>query len=279
MEETLVDINSLRLCICRWGHPQGSTVLILHGWLDHAGAWSKVAEHLAARGHHVIIPDQRGHGKSEHAPASSHYHFADYVADVMALIDHQGIKRFSLIGHSMGGTVSTIHSAFASSKPERLILIEGLGPVHEPDAVAAKRYKQHLMQRLEEKAHRPMDSLDIAAQKLRRINNLAVEWSLEQAKRLTIERNGQFYWRWDPRHREKSAIGFHLPRHLSMLSHIDIPTDLVFGERSWYKGIPDLQQRIESFSSTPKEHRIDSGHSPHLECPKDLSTLLGRLLE
>ena len=279
MKETHISINSLRLCICSWGQPQGSTVLILHGWLDHAGAWSKVADHLANQGHHVIIPDQRGHGKSDYGPASSHYHFADYVADVMELVKQQGSEEFSLIGHSMGGTVATLHTAFSPRKPKKLILIEGLGPVHESEAMAAKRYKQHLKQRLEGTEHRPMPSLSNAAKKLRRINNIAVDWSLEQARRLTVERESQFYWRWDPRHRQKSAVGFHLPRHLSMLSHIDVPTDLIFGETSWYKGIPDLQHRIDAFSCTPRQHRINSGHSPHLECPKDLSRMLCDLLE
>jgi pimeloyl-ACP methyl ester carboxylesterase len=42
----------------------GQTVLLLHGAGDNAGAWSRVAGSLLAKGRY-LIPDLAGHGTSE----------------------------------------------------------------------------------------------------------------------------------------------------------------------------------------------------------------------
>ena len=103
MQEQFLQINGLRICVASLG--SGPAIVISHGWLDHAGSWMQVAQQLASAGFRVIVPDQRGHGRSEHVPQSSHYHFPDYVADLALLLNVMQLKEYSLIGHSMGGTV------------------------------------------------------------------------------------------------------------------------------------------------------------------------------
>ena len=64
-----------------------STVILVHGYMDAAGTWDRVAPALAARGFRVLAPDMRGFGDGDRAPRGSYYHFADYIADLAEVID------------------------------------------------------------------------------------------------------------------------------------------------------------------------------------------------
>jgi hypothetical protein len=85
MEEEMVDVRGAATCLCTWGPPNGPTLLIVHGILDHGAAWDAVARSLAARGYRVVAPDLRGHGRSAHLATGASYHLIDFVADLDAL--------------------------------------------------------------------------------------------------------------------------------------------------------------------------------------------------
>jgi pimeloyl-ACP methyl ester carboxylesterase len=88
-------------------------VLMLHGGAQTAHSFDEVAPVLARR-HHVVCLDQRGHGDTDWAPR---YRRIDFVADVDAVLDHQGWPTASLVGMSLGGLNAM---AFAASRPERV---------------------------------------------------------------------------------------------------------------------------------------------------------------
>ena len=145
MQEDYRIINHLQICFCSWSDTPN--IVFLHGWLDQAAGWNQVALNLSQKGHAVCAYDQRGHGKSEHAPLSSHYHFPDYVADLDAILQTLPHQKVTLIGHSMGGTVASLYSALRPQKISKLVLIEGLGPLAEDPKQAFLRYQKHLAQR------------------------------------------------------------------------------------------------------------------------------------
>lgn len=90
------------------------TYLCLHGLVDTVAIWDHLAEPLALRGT-VLRVDQRGHGKSGTPPGATGRE--DLAADVVAVLDSQGIDRAILVGHSMGGIVSM---ATALEHPDRV---------------------------------------------------------------------------------------------------------------------------------------------------------------
>jgi pimeloyl-ACP methyl ester carboxylesterase len=75
----------------------------LHGLVDNVDIWKRLAPALESRGRVTRI-DQRGHGASE-APTGP-YSRADLAADVIGVLDAEGIDRTILVGHSMGGIVA-----------------------------------------------------------------------------------------------------------------------------------------------------------------------------
>ena len=93
------------------------TVLLLHGFLDSGATWDLVAPHLAVAGFRVLAPDLRGFGDSGRVPLGGYYYFADYIADVAALVDLLAPKDLSVVGHSMGGGVASL---FTGVYPERV---------------------------------------------------------------------------------------------------------------------------------------------------------------
>lgn len=126
-EGLFFEIPGLRLAALAWGPVDGERVLALHGWLDNAASFSRLAPKL--EGCRVVAPDFPGHGHSAHRPVGARYHFIDYVADTLAAMDALGWERCSLLGHSLGGAVASIVAGAMPERVARVVLIEALGPL------------------------------------------------------------------------------------------------------------------------------------------------------
>ena len=92
--------------------PEGRTPIVcLHGLTRNSRDFADLAEHLAAQGRRVIVPEMRGRGFSDYAPDSSTYHGEQYAADLEILLDELGFARFISVGTSMGGLITMIFAA------------------------------------------------------------------------------------------------------------------------------------------------------------------------
>lgn len=122
--------TGLRYHYLAWGEPAATRrIVLVHGFLDSAWTWYRVAPILAeSLGCLVIAPDLRGHGESQWIGPGGYYHFLDYVADMASFGTSLGLASFDLIGHSMGGSVATYLAALQPSSIRSLVLIEGMGP-------------------------------------------------------------------------------------------------------------------------------------------------------
>ena len=52
--------DGLRFDVTEHGPPDGTPVLLLHGFPQTAASWEPVARRLADAGYRVLAPDQRG---------------------------------------------------------------------------------------------------------------------------------------------------------------------------------------------------------------------------
>lgn len=75
-------------------------VLLVHGLGGDSGTWDRFTAALTAEGRRVIAVDLRGHGRSAH---TDDYSFDAFGNDVSAVVDHLGLQRVDLVGHSLGG--------------------------------------------------------------------------------------------------------------------------------------------------------------------------------
>ena len=98
---------------------RGPPLLLLAGLASDSLSWLTVGEPLAAR-FRTIAPDNRGVGRTrpQEGPAS-----VDAMAeDCAALLDHLGVARADVIGHSMGGFVAQRLALRHPARVRRLVL-------------------------------------------------------------------------------------------------------------------------------------------------------------
>jgi 3-oxoadipate enol-lactonase len=113
-----IQVNNITLTYEKLG--SGAPLMLIHGYpLDHT-IWAEVADLLKDK-FTLILPDLRGFGQS--TTLETPYTMADMADDLADLLDHLGIEKVALAGHSMGGYVCL---AFAKKYPQR---VSGLGLV------------------------------------------------------------------------------------------------------------------------------------------------------
>lgn len=99
-------------------------VIVLHGFLGSGRNWQTIAKQLA-NDHHVVWADLRNHGAS---PWSEEMTYLAMASDILALIDHYGAERASLIGHSMGGKAAMMTALLEPQRVARLAVVD-IAPV------------------------------------------------------------------------------------------------------------------------------------------------------
>ncbi|UDY24403.1 alpha/beta fold hydrolase [Nocardioides sp. Kera G14] len=95
--------------------------MLLHGLMGSGAGWTPVARLLDAE-LDVVMPDARGHGRSN-APASG-YRYLDLAADVAALVQELGLSHLVLIGHSMGAMTAALTATQIGRLLRGLVLID-----------------------------------------------------------------------------------------------------------------------------------------------------------
>lgn len=113
-------VNGARLWYDVSGPASGTPILLHHGYTASRVNWLPVAQRLAQR-HRVILMECRGTGESEHTAAG--YTLEQYADDVIGIVDHVGIDRFTYAGHSMGGGIGYVLALRYPQRLERLILM------------------------------------------------------------------------------------------------------------------------------------------------------------
>ncbi len=195
---TFTGADGLRLVADEWNRPAGPddgdtarpSVLMLHGGGQNRWSWKKTGQVLADRGLHVVALDSRGHGDSDRSP-DARYSIEALSADAEHVLDQIG-RPTVLIGASMGG-LTGIQTA-RDAGPERvtgLVLVDVV-PRYEKDGSARIRdfmfSHVHGFETLEDAAdavaaylpHRPRPQ------------------SPEGLKKNLRQRNGRWFWHWDP---------------------------------------------------------------------------------
>jgi pimeloyl-ACP methyl ester carboxylesterase len=101
-------------------------VVLVHGWGVSARCWDTVAPTLRARGHDVVLLDQRCCGRSDND--FEDVSIAALGADVARLVEHLGLERPVLNGWSLGGAVAVEAAARLGAAAAGLVLTGGATP-------------------------------------------------------------------------------------------------------------------------------------------------------
>jgi pimeloyl-ACP methyl ester carboxylesterase len=274
-------LGGLRHSYLLWDLGGPRPLVLLHGFLDQAASFSPLVAALAEGGldgFTVAALDFRGHGRSGWIGAGGSYHFPDYVSDLHDLLVHlEGAHGCAgptaLLGHSMGGTVA---GYFAGTFPERLshlVLVEGLGPFAVPLSEGPEQMRAWIegTRRWQGRTPRKLATVEAAAGRLR-VGNHRLPAPLADA--LAVEGTREVpgdgvVWRFDPRHRVRSAVPFQFERLAPFLEAITAPVLLVDGADSGK--LPDAPEREAILQGAKKVVIEDCGHMVHHDRPEALA--------
>ncbi len=97
----------------------GIPLVLVHGYLGGSSQWAAQLP-LLSQYFEVVTLDLAGYGRANHLVAPTD--LADHARNVLATLDHMGIERFHLLGHSMGGMVVQEIARQAPHRVNKLVL-------------------------------------------------------------------------------------------------------------------------------------------------------------
>ncbi|QOD59860.1 alpha/beta hydrolase [Polaribacter haliotis] len=93
---------------------KGTAVVLIHGFLENSTMWKDIIPKISKR-NRVITIDLLGHGKTE---CIGYSHSMELFAEtIKAVLQHLKIRKYILVGHSLGGYVAL---AFAEKNPQKV---------------------------------------------------------------------------------------------------------------------------------------------------------------
>lgn len=90
--------DGTRLFVQDWG--SGRPIVFLSAWTFHSNVWGSHIATLSAHGFRCVVPDRRGHGRSD-APSTG-YDLVTMVDDFSMIMDELDLRDAVLVAHSMG---------------------------------------------------------------------------------------------------------------------------------------------------------------------------------
>lgn len=110
---------SSRLAYLQAGE-HGPALLFLHGWAAFKELWWNTLR-SAAPDYRCFAVDLPGHGGS---PLDDSLSLRRIAGRMLSLCDELGLTQFSLVGHSMGGSIATLMALQQPERIEKLVLVD-----------------------------------------------------------------------------------------------------------------------------------------------------------
>lgn len=103
----------------------GPVVLMLHSWALHAGMWEYQLHPLLDAGYRLVLPDRRGHGRSDHTATG--FDLDTLARDLEIVLDTAGVDDCAVVAHSTGG-MEAVRLAGRRPGVRALALVAPIGP-------------------------------------------------------------------------------------------------------------------------------------------------------
>jgi pimeloyl-ACP methyl ester carboxylesterase len=106
LESNMISVNDIYLEVFEAGiENRGNPIVLCHGWPEHAYSWRYQVPALVHAGYHVIIPNQRGYGKSSRPIEIDAYDIKNLTSDLVSLLDYYEYEKATFVGHDWGAMV------------------------------------------------------------------------------------------------------------------------------------------------------------------------------
>lgn len=273
MDEIAFEVAGLHIAGKSWGNKQAPPMLALHGWLDNANSFDPIAPYLMEH-YHLIALDFPGHGLSSHLPESGQYHFVDGVLLLIQVIQALNYPKIHILGHSLGGCLSSMAAGVIPDQIASLFLIEGLGPFSSPAESAREQLSTYVQSTQDKSAEaRPYYTLKEAALARSKRGHVSLEIAEILCDRGVKLQDDVYYWRHDRRLLQHSALRMTEEQILSCLKGITTKTGFIWADNGFEVNKKMMKKRIAAVKNIQVFH-LSGGHHIHMEKPDVVAQLV-----
>ena len=242
--------------------PQKPLLIALHGWLDNGASFLPLAPYLDD--FHLVCVDLPGHGHSDHK--TTPYVFVDWLDDLYQITQAAGWPRFVLLGHSLGALIASAYAGVFPEQIERLVLLEGLGPLTQPDEAVPAQIKRAILNRsrTRERSAAGFASIDEAVAARCKVADITPEAARLICERQLEKRAGRWQWRSDPRLRDLSPLRMSEGQAQALIKAICCPVLFIRGEQGFAELEAQWQLRQGAFRQI-EQVILPGNHHFHME--------------
>ena len=242
----------------------GKPLVILHGLLGSLDNWVTVSKYLAKK-YKVYIIDLPNHGKSYH---TKYFSYENMANDLDSFFVENGLTKFSLLGHSMGGKLALKYVDMFEDKIDKLILVD----------IANKNYESTRFNNV-------FDAIFSIS-----LNNLETRKDADSIVSEIIKNAGERHF--VLKNLKRTSQGFEWSPNINLLysnlsaisskiilnNKVKNSTLLILGENSNYFTDQDKNDLSNEFEKYLIKSIKNSGHWVHAENPKDFILVLEAFL-
>ncbi len=262
-----ITTERLEIASIEWGNPEGEPVIAIHGWMDNAASFTRLAQTMNLSAIRFIAIDLPGHGLSEHRGAGQIYHLMEYVVDVINIIKALNLQSVSLLGHSLGGIIAMFTAVAVPTKVKQLVMLDSLGPMADKEDDAAEQLKKAiskicLSERRLSACYRTIDeAVDARLSGFTKLNRDAATLLVE--RNLASTEDG-FVWRSDARLRDPSLVRLSEAQVQGLMKHVKCPVSLVVGDEGYISLDTAKNPRLGCIAAI-EIHQVRGRHHFHLD--------------
>jgi pimeloyl-ACP methyl ester carboxylesterase len=253
-----------------YGDPTKPMILALHGWLDNAASFQPIAEYLSD--YYILALDITGHGLSSHRSDGAHYHLIDFAYDLYELVDSQGWQAFILMGHSMGGIISTIYASCFPEHVSKLISIESFGPMTKDTQSSPVQLRDSILSRLkaqQSEAKHP-SSIERTVEARAKVGDIKLESARLLITRNIREENKQLLFNTDRRLRTFSSLRMTESQAEAFMGNILCPMLVITGNHGYESMRTILQNRLDWVENLTVAE-CEGYHHLHMDNPQPVA--------
>jgi pimeloyl-ACP methyl ester carboxylesterase len=257
-------VNGVKIAGKAWGNTSGPPTFMLHGWLDNANTFDRIAPLLPEL--NIVALDFAGHGRSDHRPPGIHYEWVFDMQEIMAIARQLGWGKFSLIGHSMGGAISSNLAGLFPEHIERAVMIDGLLVYITSAARRVDSSRKAIEKMLDASLSKPplYPTIEAMVKRAAEATGQTMDASAVLVGRGHKVVPGGFTWVTDPRLRFPSAEHNAADEIEELMRRSTSPALLIVADDGdkWYRdGVPERQK----FHPNLKVEHVKGKHHLHLE--------------
>ncbi|MDP9475805.1 MAG: alpha/beta hydrolase [Actinomycetota bacterium] len=229
-------------------------ILFVHGNIASWRWWEEVMDLLPEEEYHAYAPDSRGCGLTD-KPDRGHS-IEQFAEDVEAFADALNLKKFTLVGHSLGGATALRYATRYPRRLERLVLLD------PPPAQGVKiaRYGRPLFR------HWQRDKRALGRALKGTAPTRAYDPFFEKLVDEAFEAGGQVF--------EGNARALAQMDVSGELGRIEVPTLLIAGGMSGWSSLRGIRKMHRAIPNGRLKIVPDAGHSLNVEDPRKFADLL-----